>query len=319
VLSGVPQGSVLGPLLFLIFINDMPELTHHLCKLFADDSKLLAKISNQRDLDLLQEDIDSLVAWSETWEMSFNVEKCKVMFFERRKISPQNHRVFTMSTPEGCHKLLETSSERDLGIIINNSLKWGDQVESAKAKAYSMLGTLKRTFKFWTITSFRKLYIAFVRPHLEYCSSAWSPYLVKDIAAIEKVQHHATKLVPHLRHLGYKDRLRALDLPTLKHRRRRGDLIQYYKIVKGTNIVQFVKPNSLAQSLSVADPASSIRGYSHRLIKQRVVNCAPREHFLINRVVDDWNLLPPAIVNAISVNSFKNQLDAYFGDMKYYE
>jgi hypothetical protein len=229
-----------------------------------------------------------------------------------------NHRVFSMTIPGGgTHELEETISERDLGIILTNNLKWSDQIESSKAKAYSMLGTLKRTFKFWTVTSFRKLYIAFVRPHLEYCSSAWSPYLVKDIFALEQVQRHATKLVPYLRHLEYHDRLRALDLPSLKHRRRRGDLIQYFKIAKGINVVQFVKPISLAQSLSVEGPAANIRGNKHRVTKQRVINCEQREHFFTNRLADDWSSLPESIVASTTVNSFKNQLDAFFGDLKF--
>ncbi len=79
VLSGVPQGSVLGPLLFLIYINDMPELVHHYCKLFADDTKLLAVIKNAADLEFLQDDLDKLVLWSKKWQMLFNEEKFKVM------------------------------------------------------------------------------------------------------------------------------------------------------------------------------------------------------------------------------------------------
>lgn len=88
VLSGVPQGSVLGPLLFLIYINDMPSSVQNILKLFADDSKLIAQIRNQLDLDQVQLDLDSLVKWSNQWSMYFNYKKCKVMKFHKKKIVP---------------------------------------------------------------------------------------------------------------------------------------------------------------------------------------------------------------------------------------
>ena len=85
VLSSVPQSSVLGPLLFLIFINDMPELVNHFCKLFADDTMLIAIIRDTINRELFQKNIDALVTWSNTWKMCFNEDKCKVMYFERGK------------------------------------------------------------------------------------------------------------------------------------------------------------------------------------------------------------------------------------------
>jgi ribonuclease P/MRP protein subunit RPP40 len=191
VLSGVPQGSVLGPLLFLVFINDMPDLVNHFCKLFADDTKLIAVIRDPTDKDILQQDIDALVCWSQTWKMSFNERKCKVMHFEKKytdhlneafntttsdpnwDVDPnQRHQLFTMKDQNGiAHVLGETSSERDLGIIIDNKLKWKRQYDLMRARAYSVIGSLKRSFTHWTPQTFRILYTTFVRPHLEYCAS----------------------------------------------------------------------------------------------------------------------------------------------------
>ena len=85
VLSSVPQGSVLGPLLFKIFINDMPELLYHLCRLFADDSKIIAIIKNSCDTERLQLDLDQLGNWAKTWRMRFNYDKCKVMYFGEKQ------------------------------------------------------------------------------------------------------------------------------------------------------------------------------------------------------------------------------------------
>jgi len=174
VLSGDPQGSVLGPLLFLIYINDMPSLTQHFCKLFADDTKLIATIKKLGDRDLLQSDINRLTDWATRWKMCFNEDKCKVMIFDKRKHNQMNTAFiedvdsfsgFTMTDQLGIvHDLKETEVERDLGIMINNKLRWADQISHAKSKAYSILGTLKRTFVCWNSYSFRILYTTYVRP-----------------------------------------------------------------------------------------------------------------------------------------------------------
>ena len=322
VLSGVPQGSVLGPLLFLIFINDMPSLVGHFCKLFADDTKLIAVIKDNLDYATLQSDIDKLVDWSKLWRMSFNEDKCKAMFIDKRRHNllnmafledaPGTHIKLTMCDEQGKeHVLEEVSTERDLGILINNKLKWHNQVAYAKNKAYATIGLLKRTFKFWTPESLRILYCTYVRPHLEYCSAAWGPYSTEDINALESVQRRATKLVPQLKPLKYDERLSALGIQSLATRRRRGDLIQYFKIYHGINKVNWINPIKLAPALSTAGPASGLRGSHLRIARQKVINCAPREHFLTNRIVDDWNNLPIDVVNARSTNAFKNKLDKF--------
>jgi hypothetical protein len=125
VLSGVAQGSVLGPLLFVIFINDMPELTQNLCELFADDSKILAQIKNTSDQILVQDDLDKLVKWSQDWNMLFNSKKCKVMNFGSGKNSIFNSFEYSMDSGNGQRHILEkTRIVRDLGVYISDDLKW---------------------------------------------------------------------------------------------------------------------------------------------------------------------------------------------------
>ena len=332
VLSGVPQGSVLGPLLFLIFINDMPTAASHLCKLFADDTKLIAVIKNDQDKAQLQLDIDALVNWSKSWLMSFNEGKCKVLFFEKKKsnelnlafhcadnddpncfVDPHNrHQRFTMQDSFGMAHILEESIvERDLGIQVDNRLDWSFQIDHAKAKAYAALGRLKRTFVNWTPYTFRILFSVFVRPHLEFCATVWSPSNIGDIASLESVQKKATKLVPSIKSLHYADRLAVLKLPTLEHRRIRGDLIQFFKCQSGINKVKWSNPPLPHPSLSANGPASNIRGHDHRIIREAVSNSNHRENFLTNRVTHRWNQLPSDIVNATSTQMFKNRLDAF--------
>ena len=332
VLSGVPQGSVLGPLLFLIFINDMPSATSHLCKLFADDTKLIATIKDAQDATQLQVDIDALVSWSKSWLMNFNEGKCKVLFFEKRRtnhlntafccddtndpnslIDPHNlHQRFTMQDSSGLsHILEETSVERDLGIQVDSKLDWSPQIDYVKAKAYASLGKLKRTFINWTPYTFRILYTVFVRPHLEFCATVWSPWNIGDVASLESVQKNATKLVPSIRSLHYAERLAILNLPTLEQRRIRGDLIQFFKCQSGINKVKWSNPPLPHPSLLTSGPASNIRGHDHRLVREAVSNCSHRENFFTNRVIVRWNQLPNEIVNATSTQLFKNRLDAF--------
>ena len=205
VLSGVPQGSVLGPLLFLVFINDLPELVTNYCKLFADDTKLIGVVKNSLNQKILQEDIDKLVNWSKKWNMEFNEGKCKVMNIGGHKsIAP----ILSMENSSGERVVLhETMREKDLGVIVNSKLKWDDQVNQAALKATSVLGMLKRTFVHWSADLFLRLYPTYVRPHLEYCSTVWNPYKKKDIRRLEQVQRRATNFVPELRHLNYESRL----------------------------------------------------------------------------------------------------------------
>ncbi len=133
--------------------------------------------------------------------------------------------IFTISSENIRHSLARTDSEKDLGIILTNNLKFDAQTNAAAAKASKTLGQIKRTFKYWTLGSFRAIFTAFVRPHLEYAIQTWSPQFKKDIITLEKVQRRATKLVRSVRHLSYSERLRKLNMISLEERRTRGYLI----------------------------------------------------------------------------------------------
>lgn len=176
VLSGVPQGSVLGPLLFVVFINDMPGAVHNLCKLFADDTKLIGIIKNQMDIGLLQKDVDKLVESSSEWQMCFNDEKCVYMTI--------NNKYFDIDMKMNGVSLKKSVRERDLGINICSDLKWHYQTTLAANIATMLLCQLSRAFNFWTIKSFKRLYTVFVRPHLEYAVTAWCPHNKMDIMVL---------------------------------------------------------------------------------------------------------------------------------------
>lgn len=288
--SGVPQGSVLGPVLFLVFINDLLESTHSKGKLFADDAKIYKRMKNEADGVTLQQDLDALQDWSRKWLLQFNEEKCKVMHIGRRNPRCQYHL--------GATPLEETIEEKDLGVIVTTNLRPSRQVCKAAASANSMLGLLRKTMTCLDPEMFLALYKALIRPRLEYCIQAWSPYTRGDIKKLEQVQRRATKLVPELAGYPYEERLSQLGLTTLEERRWRGDMIETYKILKGFDRVgdeDYLK-------LAPQGRHPGTRGHSLKLEKRRH-RTQKRSKFFSSRVVDKWNSLPESRFLAIRSES----------------
>ena len=281
---------MLGPILFLVYINDLPEVVHN-AKLFADDTKLYGKSCTDEDQRSIQEDINSLIQWSDSWLLKFNISKCKHMHLGTRNTQT----VYKMDGMD----IEQTTCEKDLGVYIDNELKFQRHIAESIKKANQKLGIIKRNFSHLDKDSFLSLYKSLVRPHLEYCSCVWSVIYKKDAISIENTQRRATKLVHHIQHLPYSDRLRYLGLPSLEYRRIRTDVIQLYKIV-----------NNIDRSeRSLFDISSDHRTRGHSLrIKKQHCRLNIRQQSFTQRVVNIWNSLPESVVNATSVNSFKNQL-----------
>ena len=166
---------------------------------FADDTKLFTKTKEIGDKQNLQDDIDKLVKWSEKWQMLFNFGKCKCLH-----IGPGNT---SMNYEMGGTILSTTVKEKDLGVTMNANMKVSEQCRIAASKANQVLGMIRRNITYKDKSLIVPLYKAIVRPHLEYCIQAWSPYLRKDIDMLEKIQRRATKLIPGLRDLRYEERL----------------------------------------------------------------------------------------------------------------
>ena len=136
---------------------------------------------------------------------------------------------YDMEGEDGTSVALEkTELEKDLGVWMDGTLKFSHHVAHAVSKANQLLGLIRRSFTYLDGPLLKQLYTTIVRPHLEYANVVWHPYLMKDIEALERVQHRTTKLVPQLSRSPYEDRLKHLDLPTLIYRRDRGDAIETY-------------------------------------------------------------------------------------------
>jgi len=296
VISGIPQGSVLGPILFLVFINDMPDAVQSYIKLFADDAKVYRPINAVSDCSYLQEDLDTLSSWSEKWLLKFNPSKCKSMHIGRHNPSHEYH----LKTEDEEFPIAQTSSEKDLGVTFDDRMKFDIHVSNIVKKANQILGLIRRSFEYLDSEMFLMLYKTLIRPHLEYATVIWSPWLKKDIVAIEQVQRRATRLVKELQHLSYDQRLLHLGLPTLIYRRQRSDMIQLFKILNGYDQVHL---KSLQRSHN-----TTTRGHEMKLVKKHH-NYKSTMNSFVPRSVTDWNYLPAKCVNSGSVNSFKSTLN----------
>ena len=191
VISGVPLCSVIGPTMFVLFINHMPEVVTSCIEMFADDAKVFKAIMTEQDRSDLQEDLDNLQNWASTWKMKFNADKCKVLH-----IGNQN--------PQYEYRMCDTSleavrEEKDLGVIVDEKLKFDTHTVTQANKANKVLGIIRRTFDNLDEEMLVLLYKSLVRPYLEYCHAVVYPQYVKHEKMLEAVQRRATRLVPKTR------------------------------------------------------------------------------------------------------------------------
>lgn len=259
---------------------------------FADDTKLFCNPLTQSIV--LKQDLTTIAEWTATWMLSLNANKCTVLH-----IGSNNPHV----SYEINNKSVQTVQEqKDLGVIVSSNLKWEPHIASITKKANTLIYLIQKAFTNNSVEMTRKLYKTYIRPILEYSQCVWSPYYIKDIEQLERIQRKITRLPTSTRLLIYQERLSRFDLPTLKERRDRGDLIETFKILSG-----HYSPD-IDLSLFHPNHQHNLRGHTKKLNKEK---CALllRKNFLTNRVVYVWNNLSESTVTAPSLNAFKNRVD----------
>ena len=204
VLSGVPQGSVLGPILFLIYINNLDDDKTSKVLKVADDTKVFRKIKNDADRQQLQDDLNKFTEWSEKWQILFNYGKYKCLHTRLGNEDAQ----YTM----GDTVLNTTVKEKDLRLTINADMKVSEQCGIAAAKGNQIRGLIRRNIMYKENELIIPLCKTIVRPHLDYWIQAWRPNRKKDIDILERVQRRATKIIQKLRYISYEMRLKEYGL-----------------------------------------------------------------------------------------------------------
>ena len=294
VTSGVPQGTVLGPLLFLVYINDMPETISSTARLFADDSLVYRIIPTKEDQALLQKDLDKLQKWERDWLMQFDPDKCEVIRITNKR-NPLTNKYYIHDT-----ELLTVKDAKYLGVTVSSDLSWNKHMDNTVKKATTSLNFLKRNLHGCPTGVKDQCYKILVRPILEYSSCVWDPHTQRNVNKLEMVQRRAARFVKgdYERTSSVTSMLTDLHWNTLQERRMQVKSAMLYRIVH--NLVAIPVTPFLI-------PVRTSRGHSMKFfIPQSTMNSHLYSFF--PSTIRIWNQLPECAVSAPSLETFKQRL-----------
>ena len=291
--SGVPQGSILGPVLFLLYINDINSNITSNLRLFADDCIVYREIQSINDHHILQQDLDIIFTWSTTWQLHFNVEKCYHLGVTLKK-TPSEYSYALLS-----QVIPSVKSATYLGISITNDLRWNSHCDNICKKAHSTLGLLRCILSGCTTEVKSQAYLSMVRPKLEYAACAWNPHTEVNINKIEMVQRRAARFVynDYSRYNHVSQMLENLGWDTLEKRRLISQATMFYKINR--NLVGIQLPDEVKKTNRTSRYVNS---FSY---KQLQCNNNIYKYSFYPRTIITWNNLQlPSMPD--TVNKLKN-------------
>jgi hypothetical protein len=290
--SGVPQGSVLGPLLFNLFINDITDnLQNVSAKLFADDIKLYSEICHPASVTNFQTHLDLITTWAATWQIGISHSKCVILELGHKSgTSKVNYTIQNRA-------IVGSGLVKDLGVLVDPDLTFAPHIRDFVSRAKRRSSLIFRCFLTRDVSNLKRAFITYIRPLLEYASPVWSPSLHYLIQEIEGVQRSFTKRLPGLGELTYPERLSRLGLQSLEHRRLIADLVLCYNVVHGyssLDVNQFFKFSK--------NPHHKYR-FTIPLTKNKV-----KRFFLSYRILNTWNSLPSTVTAASNTIQFKKMI-----------
>ncbi|XP_068896501.1 uncharacterized protein [Tenebrio molitor] len=292
VISGVPQGSVLGPLLFIVYTADVKYSVRSSWVMYADNMKIY---NDSLNYQMLSNDISNISKWASDWQLPLNIGKCTVLHVGDKNPS---HGYYL-----GGVELLKSSSCLDLGVLVTSNLSWWEHTSYVVKRANKIVYLLSKTFTKTTLAVTAKLIKSYVRPVLEFGHGVWAPNLKRDIDLLESVQRRATPVPFGRNRPEYSERISLMNLPLLSDRRKRGDVILVHQALTGDK-------NSSINHLFPLNDGGRTRGHDLKLAKDNFRTSA-RQNFLTNRVFDVWNSLPVEVVTSKTPLGFKSRYDSY--------
>ena len=302
--SGVPQGSVLGPLLFLIYINHITANLHCKSVLFADDLKLYLASPSTKSAAFdavwsLQNDVTLLYHKSLSWGLSFSVSKCACIHFSRHTHAPVHDYLL------GNHPIPHKEYVRDLGVLVDSTLKFHLHIHEICCKANGVANNILRGTLCRSPSFMYQIFVTHVRPIIDFSSVVWNTGYLGDLRMLESVQRKWTKKVEGFADLPYSERLSRLNLFSIKGRLLRADLIQVWKIMSGAS--------PQLSGLFLRANQGRTRGHSLKIFVPHH-STDIRGRFFSVRVIGIWNSLPEVVVSAQSIQSFKRLLGQFLGN-----
>ena len=301
VTSGVPQGTVLGPLLFLSYINDLPLSLTSTTRLFADDSLVYRKIENRDDCLRLQDDLRALQDWEAKWQMTFRPDKCHHIRFTRT--NKPIHFSYTLH-----NTILNTvPSHKYLGVHISADLRWATHISSIRASANRALGFLRRNLTRCNADTKALAYKTLVRPHLEYCDTVWDPHTNNHIGKLEAIQNKAARWIRRdYRHTTSVTRLKQdIKLEPLETRRRIHRQQMLYKITN--NLVDINRDTYLHPTNIRSTRGSHNLKYHTYQANTNIFKCS-----FFPRSIQEWNHLPSHVVNSPTLDTFRTRITHHY-------